>query len=76
MRGTRARPFRVLAAKENAVSKEHPPRPDNKPSKSAKDAQNEDAGKIRSRQVTDRNSLEKDLPRGSEPETRGTSGRR
>ena len=36
----------------------------------------ESAGKIKRAQQTDATMAEKDLPRGSEPETRGTSGRR
>lgn len=38
--------------------------------------QSEDKGKIKRPQQTDATMAEKDLPRGSEPETRGTSGRR
>lgn len=38
--------------------------------------QGEDKGKIKRPQQTDATMPEKDLPRGSEPETRGTSGRR
>lgn len=58
------------------MSRPHPAHPDNQPSKTAEDFQGEDFGKIKRQQVTDRNSVEKDLPRGCEPETRGTSGRR
>ena len=36
----------------------------------------ESAGKIRRPQQTDATMAEKDLPRGSEPEPRGASGRR
>ena len=36
----------------------------------------EDQGVIKQRQQTDATMAEKDLARGSEPETRGTSGRR
>lgn len=36
----------------------------------------ESAGKIKRRQQTDATMSEKDLARGSEPETRGASGRR
>lgn len=36
----------------------------------------ENSGKIARPQVTDRNMREKDLPRGSEPETRGSSRER
>ena len=36
----------------------------------------ESAGKIKRPQQTEATMAEKDLPRGSEPETRGTSGRR
>lgn len=38
--------------------------------------QGEAKGKIKRPQQTDATMREKDLPRGSEPETRGTSGRR
>lgn len=58
------------------MSKEHPAHPDNRPDKNASHAQNEKSGRIKGQQVTDAISPEKDLPRGSEPETRGTSGRR
>ncbi len=36
----------------------------------------ESAGKIKRPQQTEATMAEKDLPRGNEPETRGTSGRR
>jgi hypothetical protein len=36
----------------------------------------EEKGKIKRPQQTDATMAEKDLPRGSEPETRGTSNRR
>ncbi len=58
------------------MSKEHPAHPGNLPDKNAAHAQNEKSGKIKGAQITDATSPEKDLPRGSEPETRGTSGRR
>lgn len=38
--------------------------------------QGEEKGKIKRPQQTDATMPEKDLARGSEPETRGTSGRR
>lgn len=36
----------------------------------------EEKGRIKQPQQTDATMAERDLPRGSEPETRGTSGRR
>lgn len=58
------------------MSKDNPAHPGNQPSNNPADAQDESSGKITRSQVTERNSPEKDLARGSEPETRGTSGRR
>ena len=49
----------------------------NKPDNSPKTQGDQpDTGAIRKPQQTDATMAEKDLPRGSEPETRGTSGRR
>lgn len=55
------------------MSKEHPAHPDNLPDKNASHAQNEQSGRIKGQQVTDATSPGKDLPWGSEPETRGAS---
>ena len=72
-----ALPFgRFLHNKENAMSKEHPAHRENLPEKNAAHTQNEKSDRIKGQQVTDATSPETDLPRGSEPETRGTSGRR
>lgn len=52
-------------------------RPSNEPDRNpATQGDQPDTGAIRRLQQTDRTMAEKDLPRGSEPETRGTSGGR
>lgn len=52
-------------------------RPSNEPDKNpATQGDQPDTGAIKRPQQTDRTMGEKDLPRGSEPETRATSGRR
>jgi len=58
-----------LLQRRNRMSKDNDPRPDPEPSRTAKDFAGEGSGKIQHPQVTERNSPEKDLPRGSEPET-------
>lgn len=49
-----------------------PPRSDKRPEQQT----DESEGPIKSRQVTDAQMRDKDLPRGSEPETRAASSRR
>ncbi|MEL0209034.1 MAG: hypothetical protein VW891_00225 [Novosphingobium sp.] len=51
--------------------------PDNRPDLNPATQQDQpDKGPIEQPQQTDATMREKNLPRGSEPETRGTSGRR
>lgn len=52
------------------------PGPDQAEAATPADRTEETAGTIKKEQVTDRNSPEKDLARGSEPETRASSRRR
>ena len=54
----------------------NPDAPKQPPANNPVDSADENNGNIRKTQVTDRNMREKDLPRGSEPETRGSSGAR
>ena len=46
------------------------------PSSNPAHSADEDSGPIKSQQVTDRQMRRKNLPRGSEPETRAASSRR
>ena len=46
------------------------------PARSPVHQTSESKGRIKKEQVTDAEMREKDLPRGSEPETRGASSRR
>ena len=56
------------------MSKNNPAQPD--AGKSPAQQTGENQGRIKAPQQTDATMAEKDLARGSEPETRGTSGRR
>ena len=67
--------------KENPVHPQHARDENARHTKNASalktpDPQNESAGRIKRQWMTDITIPEKDLPRGSEPETRSTSGRR
>lgn len=59
------------------MSKENPAHPSSAPDLRPEAQRDEnDGGAIRKPQQTDATMRERDLARGSEPETRGTSGRR